>query len=511
MKKIEHNITQLLLKAERRNPGKVALVFDQKSITFSELMNQVKMCANMLEDRGLKPGDRAILMIPMSVELYITLLAVMYCGATAVFVDPWMNLKQVAMFAKFAEPTAFIGIPKSHILRLFSKDLLTISLTISTGNSFCGIPAKFSLSSMKNYQSSREVTAVDLDDSALISFTSGSSGIPKGANRTHRFLLAQYNGLTAELTYSDNDVDMPIFPVFTLRNLAAGVTSVIPLIDFKNVANIDANLINRQIQQNQVNLITASPPFVDQLAQLKNPPKLAKIFTGGAPISNEQINDWHNKFPGCEIDIIYGSTEAEPVAHISSFERLKYANSVGFCCGKLTKLLNYKIVKICNHPITEELLEEMTLNNGEIGELIVVGEHVGTDYFRNPLAVKENKIVTREAIWHRMGDTGYFDENGYFFLTGRVHSTLVKNGQLIHAQLLESQVKKSVPSAKRVAAVQIDQEVVVVVQGKKESSIENKEIDRVIYTNKKLPLDPRHNSKVDYAILKSWLIKGVIK
>lgn len=107
------------------------------------------------------------------------------------------------------------------------------------------------------------------------------------------------------------------------------------------------------------------------------------------------------------------------------------------------------------------------------------------------------------TCWHRMGDTGYFDEEGRFFLTGRVHSTIMRNGKILHAQVVEAAVQKQVPNAQRVAALEQDGKLLIVIQGEPvEHSID---ADRVIFTQNPLPLDPRHKSKIDYPRLRKWI------
>lgn len=503
----QNNIISLLDEAAARYPQRSALIFGAQHISFGQLLTQVKQCANLLCRRGLRPGDRMIIMIPMSPELYTVLLGIMRCGAVAVFVDPWIPMKQIASFSAFASPSGFIGIPKSHLLRLLNPTLARVKISASTGPVMLGIPARFSLNAMSGEPIEMEPAPVSLDDSALITFTSGSSGIPKGANRTHGFLKAQHEALSHELDYRDDDIDMPMFPVFALRNLAAGITSVIPEMDFRKVAEVDAEIISRQIQANGVTLITASPPFIDQLAKLAHPPALRKIQTGGAPVSAKQLRQWHTAFPSTNIDIIYGSTEAEPVAHLSSTERLETESVEGFCCGKPTDLLDTRIIKIRNDKVLPEELDALALAQGETGELLVSGKHVCRDYFNNPGAVQENKVIEPDGTcWHRMGDTGYFDKTGRFFLTGRVHSTIVRNGEVLHAQLVEADVANQLLAAKRIAALEVDGRLIIIIQG---DPVAHKiDADQIIFTNKPLPLDPRHNSKIDYAKLRKQLEKG---
>lgn len=506
----EHNVVSLLDAAAVRHPERLALVFGEQSVTFAELQARVSCCAHELSLRGLRSGQRVIIMIPMSPELYVTLLGVIRCGAVAVFVDPWVPIRQIASFAAFAQPAGFIGTTKSHLLRLFQPQLARIGLSITTGGCCLGLPARYSLKALLQTKSSRTPEAVTPDAPALITFTSGSSGIPKGANRTHGFLCAQYEALCKELDYQEGDIDMPMFPVFALRNLAAGMTSVIPSMDFRHPAKINPVTIANQLRANRVTLLTASPPFIDRLAELADPPQLRRIWTGGAPVSNAQLERWQKAFPQSEIEIIYGSTEAEPVAHISSRDRLATSDQEGFCCGTPTTLLQTRIIQIRKDAVRADELEGLTCPPGEVGELIVSGLHVCNDYFNNPDAVRENKIVMPDTTcWHRMGDTGYFDRTGRFFLTGRVHSTIWRNGQILHAQVVEAEVARRLPESQRVAALEENGELLVVIQGPTIPDAQQRiDADRILFTRKPLPVDPRHNAKIDYARLRERLQKG---
>jgi len=500
-----NNIAALLDAAAERVPERPALCFQGGTCSFKELQRRVQRFATMLTSRGVRRGERVIIMIPMSPDLYVALLAVIRCGAVAVFVDPWISMGRIAAFASFAEPSAFIGIPKSHLLRLFNPKLAGLKLTFSTGFVFAGIPARYSINKAGADSSRHAVEAVAADDPALITFTTGSSDTPKGTNRTHGFLMAQNKALCETLDYSDQDVDMPMFPVFALRNIATGITSVVPDINFKRVAEADPHVIMQQIQAHGVTMLTASPPLIDQLASLATPPLLKKIITGGAPVTGKQLRAWQVAFPAANVNIVYGSTEAEPVAHLSLEERLSTDHLPGSCCGKPVPAVRSKIVKITHDPIPADKLAEFELPQGEIGELIVAADHICRDYYRNPEAVIQNKILEPDGTcWHRMGDTGYFDVEGRFFLTGRVHSTIIRNGEVLHAQLVEQRLHQLLPDAERVAAFEEHGTLVAVVQTKTshKKDAADLDVDRVIFTSRKMPLDPRHNSKIDYAVLK---------
>lgn len=534
------NVLSILRDVASRVPDRPALVMEDASgresrISFAGLWERIDRASVGLRRRGLQPGERAIVMIPMSIDLYVALLALLKIGAVAVFVDPWIGWRQIAAFAAFAEPRGYLGVPRSHLLRLLSGRLRGIPVTVTTGSRLGPFPARHTLSDLEEEPGDGHVHAVLPDDPALITFTSGSSGEPKGANRTHGFLVAQHRALSAEFPAGDGDVDMPMFPVFALNNLANGVPSIVPAMDFRRVDRVDAAWILRQMATNKVTTCTASPPFFDRLAEriAKAPgeaPHLRRLLTGGAPVSDAQLATWRRALPGPEILVAYGSTEAEPVAHLSAEERLEAASDVhlkspGYCVGRPVERVRTKVIRIQPGPI--ELGEggwtDWELTPGEIGELVVTGEHVCRDYYKNPQAVRENKIADAEgAIWHRMGDTGYFDGQGCFWIAGRVHSTIRRREGLVHPQLLEQAARGEDPRIRRIAAVGLpagegDEKVVLVVESDAGEELKEDVIarlvtagmpaDEIVVTADPLPVDPRHNSKIDYRRLRESLAR----
>ncbi|UDQ98808.1 AMP-binding protein [Lentisphaerota bacterium WC36G] len=523
------NIVSYLDEHAEKIPDKIALSMrlnnKTEMITFRELHEKSATFASAMKKIGLKPKDRVILMIPMSIELYVAMLGLIRMGAVVIFIDPWIKLRQIAAFATFSEAKAFIGIGKSHILRLLDKRLFKLPITVTTTNSFCGFPAKYSYNKiMGNAKADYSIFDCSVEDSALITFTSGSSGLPKGANRTHGFLNAQHKALQSEFSYNDNDVDMPMFPVFALNNLARGITSVIPDIDFKNISNIAVDKIIDQINEFKVTTATASPPFFLQLANSKEVKNmnLRRILTGGAAISASELKILRKAWEISDIQVVYGSTEAEPVAHLTLEERLEIEekNFKGYCIGKPIEKLKTAVIAITKEDVKwNQSYKSLALPQGEVGELIVSGDHVCNSYFKNDEAVKSNKIIDNEnQLWHRMGDTGYFDENGYFHLVGRVHSTIFCKSGLVHAQLIEKKVQNFLSVRTALLALPAEngfEKSVLIVTGNEDYEIKQKllaisEIDEVIFITKAFPLDPRHKSKVDYIKLKEMIMEGKI-
>jgi olefin beta-lactone synthetase len=488
------NAATLFRDAAQAHPSRTAFVERRNSITFEALWERVCRFAGALHARGFTPGDRALIAIPMSVELYVALLAVLKEGGVAVFLDPWVGKRTMIRLARHAELKAWLGTPKSHLLRLFVRNVPIAPLRVSR---FTG-PLRETIHEMAD------------DDRALITYTTGSSGNPKGVNRTHRILVAQHERLAEEFPPREGDVDLCTFPVFALNNLALGVTTVIP-----------------PDEQHLATTATASPPLFDDLATKDDRPRFRRILTGGAPVTDLQLRAWTAAWPRAEIIVAYGSSEAEPVAHITAEERLRVGGR-GYIAGKIVKAVRARIEPITPTVILSEAAgragsegppavhDTRSVGRGSfaIGELLVAGDHVCRDYDNDLNATRQNKVVDPDGtVWHRMGDTGWFDEEGRFRIAGRVHSTIWRDGVPVHAQLVEQAARGDDPRIRRVAALAVGRRVAVVVET--DADVEHdvrarlaaagEPCDIVLVTREPLPVDPRHNSKIDYDKLRARL------
>merc|ERR1711871_319399 len=170
------------------------------------------------------------------------------------------------------------------------------------------------------------ICPVNDDDIALITFTTGSSGNPKGITRTHGILTSQQDFLRSA-AYLEHDADLATFPMFALNNMAWGIPSIIAPINLKEIAKTDAARVVALMQEHGITTTTSSPPFYDRLADYyENNPnairhKLRRILVGGAPVSDAQLRRWIAIWPDTLIVIGYGSSECEPVSHITALER----------------------------------------------------------------------------------------------------------------------------------------------------------------------------------------------
>ena len=418
------NITRLFISASKQYPNNLAIVDSNSSINFEELRNEVIKTASYFQEMGIKKGDRVLVFVPMSIDLYRTVLALFYLGATAVFLDEWVSKKRMEICCEIADCKGFIGIRKANIISLFSKELRKI-------------PIKLSLK--KRGEKNMEITQTSLEDSALITFTTGSTGTPKAANRTHGFLKEQFDALIDEIQPTPSDIDMPTLPIVLFVNLGIGCTSVIAGVKMKKLYKLKTEKLINQINQNKVSRITASPSLINKVSEFVVSSQtpltgIEKVFTGGGPVFPDEAELYLKAFPNASTKIVYGSTEAEPISSISAEELIVMKTELekGLAVGNVYHKTELKIIPFQDEVISinsDAELEKTEAKEGEMGEIIVAGNHVLKNYYNNPEAFKRNKIVTNETIWHRTGDSGFI-QNGKLFLAGRCEQIIEQSGRI---------------------------------------------------------------------------------
>ena len=156
---------------------------------------------------------------------------------------------------------------------------------------------------------------------ALLTFTSGTTGAAKAMARSHALLLAQHRALQDHLDVGASDVDLPTLPVFSLHSLAGGATCVLPDADLRAPGAVDAARLIAQIRTEGVTTSAGSPALfqriADHLVQTEQTlPDIRALWLGGARVPVELVETLCRVLPEARIEILYGSTEAEPIAYL---------------------------------------------------------------------------------------------------------------------------------------------------------------------------------------------------
>ena len=522
--------------------GNHAISISHDQITFRELEDRIARFAQGLLEIGIKKGERVIIFLPMSVDMYISMFAVQRIGGIAVFLDSWARSHHLGASAECVQPKAMISFDMAFKLIEQVPEFSSMPIRVLYGPG-----EKFTHKYADLFSKQRSsIAAVESEFSALITFTTGSTGKPKGANRTHRFLSAQHFALTHVIPYVETDFDMPAFPIFSLNSLATGVTTVLPAINLAQPQAFDSALLACQILNQKITCTTLSPSMLVGLAKYCKEKQiqltgLRRVVTGGAPISKDDVREFYQIATQTELWILYGSTEAEPMAHIEGREMLHAeirgdAEIVenGVNVGEISEDIDYKFIRIENGPIEFKgrSWNELEVGLHQVGEFICTGDHVCREYYNNTEAFKNTKILDdNNRVWHRTGDLAYIDDKKNLWIVGRTNNAIERKGSYYFPVRSEVLLKR-LDFTGRCAFLGIastdqkfDQETCAVVELKSDIKIADfdfskakTEILRIFNKNdipldhikfvKSIPMDPRHHSKVEYAILRKMLLEN---
>ncbi len=401
--------------------------------TFAELDLESSRMASALESIGISRGVRTVLMVPPGFEFFSLTFALFKIGAVPVLVDPGMGVKNLKTCLAEAQPEAFIGIPKAHLARVllgWGKPTVKTLMTVGRRLFWGGSTLEEILAKVPKDQ--QYVTAdTSADETAAILFTSGSTGVPKGAIYSHGNFSAQVDLMRQVYDIRPGEIDLPTFPLFALFAPALGMTSVVPEMDFTRPADVDPVKIIAAIEKFQITTMFGSPALINRVgrygeAQGVKLPSLKRAISAGAPVPAAVLERFTKMLsPEAQVFTPYGATEALPVCSIGSTEILSDTRHAtdqgrGVCVGKPVPGIDLEIITISDQPIAT-WDESLTLGTDEIGEIVVKGPQVTQGYFNRAESTALGKIADPDhgGFYHRMGDLGYRDKQGRIWFCGR--------------------------------------------------------------------------------------------
>ncbi len=435
------NIADRLRDSARRYPFQRAVIFPEgrdaagrvaySHLTFEQLDRESDLLASGLIEWGVKPGTRLVLMVRPSLEFIALTFAAFKSGAVVVLIDPGMGRSNIFDCLKTVEPEGFIAIPVVQAIRkLFYRRFAKARFNVTVGGRrwfWDGL--NYDQLKSRGTDSSNW-PQIQGNDPAAIIFTSGSTGPPKGVLYEHGMFDAQIELLRDFYDIQPGEIDLPGFPLFALFNSAMGVTTVIPDMDPTKPAQVDPKKILEAIRDQGVTQAFGSPAIWNRVGRYCEAngielPSIKRVLSAGAPVPNHVCRRMSKILTGPNADLFtpYGATESLPVASISASEVLnhtaeKTSRGAGTCVGRTFPGISVKIIEITDGPIAS--IEEVNeLTQGEIGEIIIQGAPVTREYFRRPEATAAAKIADGDEFWHRIGDVGYFDDEGLLWFCGR--------------------------------------------------------------------------------------------
>ena len=537
---MNHNIAQTLPDTARRYPERTGLISKTargyRSWTFKEMDNITDWFAHRLSERGVKRGDRVMLMVKPSLEFITLTFALFKLGAVIILIDPGMGYRNLLRCIGQVEPGVFIGIARACLFKLiFPGPFKTVRISVCVGPCFGLFSNSLAVEKAEkssSYGTSFPTAEMHADDLAAILFTTGSTGPPKGVRYEHSIFQAQLKLIRDYYLIGPDDIDQPAFPLFALFSTGLGACSVIPEMNPAKPAQVDPARFVKTINAYRVTYSFGSPAIWNVVSSycLEHKielPSVKKILMAGAPVPGELLARTMSILPDdAEIHTPYGATESLPIASITAREVLadtweKTRTGKGVCVGKPLPSITVKIIKISDEPL-ENWDETLPLPDYETGEIVVKGPVVTRGYENNDRENQLAKIADGEEFWHRMGDLGYFDENGRLWFCGRKGQRVMTGSGTMYTICCEALFNEH-PAVFRSALVGLGppgKQVPVIIVELRDKTVkmetlvaelqhiaQQNEFTRQIkhfFVHPNFPVDIRHNAKIFREKLGTW-------
>lgn len=407
------NILNAFHNHAQRAPDRLALVIDDRTYTFGEAREEVSRLAGGLAALGVEKGDRVALMLPNSAEFVWATYAAWWLGAAQVAINVMYKERETEHLLRDSGAKAVVTAPEYlPIVEAVRASVPELRHTVVVGNAAEGLSYTQVMASGSPVP--RPVHMKE-DDLALIAYTSGTTGLPKGAMLTHGNFIFQTETYRTYLGLGPEDHALSCLPLFLLSILSTGPVTAhylgaTSIIQRRFEARQFAALLRRY---RPTWLGATVPTMYHDLARLPEEEldlsSVRYASVGGAPMPAPQRREFEAKF-GFRLTYAYGSTETCGHVTMDPFDRPPKENSPGVALpGRSMEVVDEK-----GNPVPP----------GVVGEICLQGPHIMKGYWNLP---EVNEKVFRDG-WFHTSDLGYVDEEGFLYIVDRVQDVINRGG-----------------------------------------------------------------------------------
>tara|TARA_B100001094_G_scaffold91719_1_gene87729 strand:- start:90 stop:1637 length:1548 start_codon:yes stop_codon:yes gene_type:complete len=451
-----YNLSIALEDNAQRIPNRLAIISEEKKISYKELNLLSNKVANLILDLGINPGDSIALQCPNISFFPIIYYGILKMGGVIVPMSILLKKKEISFILNnskakllfFYQGDQTLNIVKEAVAGVKESPEIIQSILIENQElkSFSNPLVKNLNSLIKDASSEFEYIPTNAEETAVVIYTSGTTGKPKGAKLTHSN-LAWNSSITVDLfDFKGDDIALTVLPLFHIF----GQNCIMNAAVFAGISNVllkrfDSNEVIRCIQKHSVTIFAGVPTMFwnllndlntfkkGEISLLKNHWRIA--LSGGAAIPVELINKFEKTY-GVPIFEGYGMSEGSPLVTYNQPAYKRKIGSVGLpIWGVQVKVINDKFIEVPSYVV---------------GQIIFKGHNVMKGYFNNE---EETKKVIKNG-WMHSGDLGYKDDQGYLFVVDRMNDMIIRGGVNIYPREIEEVIIKH-PKISLVAVVGI--------------------------------------------------------
>lgn len=446
--------------------------------SFTELHRDVHKMTAYFASCGVRQGDRILAFAASSYKLCVFMLAALETGASIMYVDIWAKQESLrSVFADYKPHMALVSDKTKH-LRCFFGEIGRIKkvINIDRADSFPAGDAR--------------TTDIPEDTTALLTMTTGSTGKPKIALRSHRDLMQQLELIDRNICSDGHETVLTTSYIYVFANILNGFTTVMPQLDLGRYSERKINKLLKLFSEEPVSMIITSPDFCLKADNIF--PQLKTLYFGGAILNLYEATLIRRKFSSCKCQIIYGSTECNLIATADLDEFIQQ-------------------LKTDQRSILGRPVKGVRIKLGNDGEILVTSDAMLESYLISDPSTKETD--DEGTLWHHTNDIAETDGELLFFL-GKNRRYINIGQHKLYSNCIEQQLVARLDDILKCAVLEHKGTVYVFLQkGNKTADIGK--VNRVlaelgissakIITIKKIPCDVKHHTKVNYDKLKERL------
>lgn len=451
------NLCVILENSARKFPDKDAFILNDTALTYQQINGAANQVANGLVAAGIKPGDKVALSCPNLPYFPIVFFGILKAGATIVPLSVLLKRDEIAYHLSDSQTKAYFCFEGTPTLPMGDeglagfeatpscKDLFLITADPKSPSPFAGTKTLGQF--MHGQSPANHSYPTEPNDTALIVYTSGTTGRPKGAELTHSNLMMN-TILCADLlnaTHQDRIlIVLPLFHIFGMTVLMnAGI--------YRGTTNVlsprfDAAQALSLLHKHSITIFAGVPTMYWGLLQVTDSPiqpediqkNLRICMSGGSSLPVEVLRQFESRY---NVPIMegYGMSEGSPVVSFNHLDAERKPGSVG------TPVWGVEIM------IADA--NDNPLPPGEKGQLLYRGHNVMKGYFNRP---EVNKEVLKGG-WLHSGDVAYMDEDGYYYIVDRTKDMVIRGGLNVYPREVE-EVMMEHPAISMVAVIGVPHE-----------------------------------------------------